>query len=459
VLSGESVSAHVGHHPAIALSKGGTRLRPGSAGILKAYFWSYPVCVAQRSVLVVSDLHLGPTAPASTGPALGGLLRRFSDHELVVLGDCFDLSLDRPEVDPLRSVVGHLDARPEFARALRERLSAGCPVTLVVGNHDAALTSPGMADGIRSSLGLQAIAPLAIEPWCIGRFGIHLEHGHLWDPDNATSHPLAAFCPAHEPLGVTMMRRVLAPSRALGFAHAHEITPLQGIVRAFRNIGPRAPMLILRYYAAACAIWMRATRKHFGPCVLRGQAALPAFVERQGLAASTVEQLLRAVPEPRHHRRSAVFARLYLDRSLATAALLLSLPTALAGAPLVAAAGAASGSLYLGASLLRRRNRYRGVLLSRMQGAAAQIRAIAGTRAVVFGHTHVCAAQPGYANPGSFTFTDPSGRPFLVLDDRGRIHRGRAFGLGEVHLVDISSKVSIPPLEPDLRKPQPAAAE
>jgi len=415
--------------------------------------------VAQRPVLVVSDLHLGPTAPAPTDRSLGGLLERFSDHELIVLGDCFDLSLDRPDVDPLRSVAGHLEARPEFARALRERLSAGCPVTLVAGNHDAALTSPGMADGIRSLLGLQAFAPLAVEPWCIGRFDIHLEHGHLWDPDNAPSHPLASFCPAHEPLGVAMMRQVLAPGHALFFAHAHEITPLQGILRAFRNIGPRAPMLILRYYAAASGIWLRATRRHFGPCVLRGQAELPAFAKRQGMAASTVEQLLLAAPEPRHHRRSAAFARLYLDRSLATAIILLSSPTALAGIPLVAATGTVTGCLYLGASLLRRRNRYRGVLLSRMQEAATQIRTITGTRAVVFGHTHVCAAQPGYANPGSFTFADPLGRPFLVLDDRGRIQQGHAVGLHEIHLVDVSSKVLIASLERDFQEPLTLAAE
>jgi len=103
-----------------------------------------------------------------------------------------------------------LVANPEFKAALRERLVQGTPVTLFAGNHDAQLAAPQVRSKILDCLELNDKSPLACGTWCLNWEGLHLEHGHMYDPDNAQTHPLVAPRFDTEPLGIVMMRKVLA---------------------------------------------------------------------------------------------------------------------------------------------------------------------------------------------------------------------------------------------------------
>jgi UDP-2,3-diacylglucosamine pyrophosphatase LpxH len=166
------------------------------------------------ALYVLSDLHLGEgTAAAMFRDSDQG--RRFievctkvaeePDSELVLLGDIFDLtaaipphkgltqfgvSLDVPIEDkpprPLPAVLRSIrEGNPVSLQALEE-LAAKAKVTLVPGNHDRHLGEQGG----REALDAAGLSKVAIEPMVSRRVldkWVVLQHGHLWDPSNATA--------------------------------------------------------------------------------------------------------------------------------------------------------------------------------------------------------------------------------------------------------------------------------
>lgn len=350
-------------------------------------------------------------------------MERHPDHELFLMGDTFDLSIDPLSVDPAESVVRHLSNYPELVTALRNRLEQNIPVVMFAGNHDAQLAQPHVRGAILKALGISESVPFSCGIWCTRRAGVHFEHGHIYDPDNAPTHPLVPPSRSTEPLGVTLMRRVLAPARALGFAHAHELTPLQGLGKAFVELGPRAPELIARYYIEAVRVFASAAPDSFAAELARGNEKTAEYAERFGLQIEQLQRLLESRVAPRHHRRSAIFRRLYLDRSIATA---VWWGSSLAGLVTLEPAFwvmTAASLAYLGVSLSRGKNRYGGSLLKRMREAARVVASCMNARAVVFGHTHVEEAHSGYVNTGSFTFGGPNGQSYVLLDQSGALFR------------------------------------
>ena len=376
-----------------------------------------------RPTIVLSDLHLGPTCPPAASIAAARVVERHPEHEVFLMGDTFDLSIDPLSMDPARSVIGSLEKNPALSTALQRKLERGVPVVLFAGNHDAQLAQPHVREKILARWSLPESAPLTCGLWCARRAGIHFEHGHIYDPDNAPTHPLVAPSQNTEPLGVTLMRRVLAPSRALYFAHAHELTPLKGLGQAFVKLGVRAPELIARYYIESARIVAGATPASFSAELWQGEQEVVAYAQTHGFDADELRRLLQSRAVPRHHQREAVFKRLYLDRSIATAAWwsssLLGLITLQPA--YWAITGVSLGSLML--SLSRGKNRYGGSLLIRMQTAATSVAALVGARAVVFGHTHVEESHRGYVNTGSFAFGGALGRSYLILDPEGTLVR------------------------------------
>ena len=373
----------------------------------------------------------------------------------MLLGDTFDLSIDPPNSDPASSVSGHLARNPAFCAALREQLNHGVPVAIFGGNHDAQLLQPHVRAAILDALGLNDRAPLSCGLWCAERFGVHLEHGHIYDPDNAQTHPLVAPSSGTEPLGIRIMRRVLAPTDALFFAHAHELTPLRGLGVAFLKLHHRAPRLVTRYYVEAMRTFVQARPDSFEQELVLGNQRLFDFAESSDLELDfdRLQRLseLRAVP--RHHHKKDVFYRLYLDRSLATA---VWWSTTLLGAVTAVPAfwGMTGLSLaFLAASLARGKNRYGGSLLHRMREAACAVREVVGARAVVFGHTHVEETHPGYVNNGSFGFGGRHGRSYLLLEPPGILLRGFVNGSQAPRELDV-----MVPSESDTRS-NPEAAE
>lgn len=130
---------------------------------------------------------------------------RAEEGELVLLGDVFDitaacpphkgltqfgLSLDVPLEDkparPLPSILRAIrESNPRALDAL-QALSEKAPVTLVPGNHDRHLGEPGG----REALDAAGLPRVRIEPMAVRRVLdkiVVLQHGHAWDPSNATA--------------------------------------------------------------------------------------------------------------------------------------------------------------------------------------------------------------------------------------------------------------------------------
>lgn len=388
-------------------------------------------------LLILSDLHLGPAAPLGADASLEALLGRFPERDVLVLGDLFDLSAEVGDDDLATVMCRKWAAHPPARAGISRHLRLGRRVTLVAGNHDAELVAPGAKRAILTSLDLPQSTDLAIEPWFYRAGPIHFEHGHLWDPDNAPLHPLVPTLRSSEPLGVALTRQVLAPTGAFQFAHAHHTTPLQGLIRVLRELRFRAPELIVRYFVAGAKIFLHAAARESKRAFRDGTQAIEEYAAGRALPADVLTKLEALRPLPRHARAKTVFARLYMDRALATVVTASSLTLGAVSADMSYLLLAAAGALYLALSKGDRAYRYSASLVERVRQSALQVVGVVDARLVVFGHTHVEEALPGYVNTGTFGFASARGRPFLLANVDGTVHRGYLERDGNCRTMDL----------------------
>lgn len=357
----------------------------------------------------------------STASAFAELIGAHPGHEIVLDGDVFGLSNDPRGRDPIESVGTLVSAHPELVSSMRKHLSRGFPMTLIAGNHDAAIAVDGMREGLLSRLEIHQAAPLAIEPWFVRRGEVHIEHGHVWDPDNAPSHPLAPWSPNTEPLGIQLTRRFVARHGVWEFAHAHETTLVDGLTRAFRLFGVRAPLLVGRYFATSALICAETL---FDRGLLRdrehGQASLAKQAEATGMDVEALWAVLSEAPRPTHLDFHETFLRLYYDRVISAASIALGTFWGLtraspAGMTLALAAGA-----YWSWNVRHYGSRYRNQPVRLLRDGANTVARLTGAKLVVFGHTHVPELDGCYANGGSFGYpARGSGRPYLLVTAEG----------------------------------------
>lgn len=372
--------------------------------------------MSARAVLL-SDLHLNAKSRESTARALQTVLARHPTCHLVLNGDVFELSAF-PAHAPLESALACiLEAQPEFVSSIQAHLERGAQVTFVAGNHDAGLVQ--LEAALAATLGTAHARPKVV-PWFMRLGSVHVEHGHVYDPDNAPLHPLADFRSETEPLGAALMRRFITHAGALEFAHAHDTTPVQGVARAFRIYGARAPGLIARYFATAFALcWEAATRRGHERelAYLEGQPRVSALAVEQALSFERVETLLASMPAPTHAHFTRLFARLYFDAifvGLAGTAALARFAL-LGSPPALGALALASG--YLAAAQPKRR--YQGRPCKELRTAAHEVARLTEASQVVFGHTHVEEDDGVYFNLGTFTYSrGPRSYAVLLEDDR-----------------------------------------
>jgi predicted phosphodiesterase len=373
-----------------------------------------------RPLVVVGDVHLEHGSSGETARALGRLVEHSGGHELVLNGDVWNLSLDDKERDPIESIVTMLAPHDELRSSLKKKLGAGHPVTLVPGNHDADVARSGVRDALLAWLELGTRAPLSVVPWFVRRNGIHVEHGHVYDPDNAPTHPLVPPAPETEPLGVALTRRFLAPNHAFAFAHATEITPVVALLRAFRTFGVKTPLLLGRYFAES-GEFCRTAR--WRPELVAEQRAGELRMRDAARDAGVDQAMLRALdedrPRPTHESFERAFFRLYFDRVVATASVSGGVVLGLLARSGTLLGLGALGALYLVESTRRGTNRYEGLPVKRLRAAADRVRALTNADLVVFGHTHIPESSPGYLNPGSFTYRSGAGRPYAFVDETG----------------------------------------
>lgn len=380
----------------------------------------------KRPIVLLSDTHLGPHSSSALERDLARALHGRPGHEILLAGDVFDLSFAPSTNGASDLLASLLDRAPEFTRTLRNHVAAGHPLTIVPGNHDAALSERRVQRLLTGRLGVQAGAPITITPWFVRRGDLHIEHGHVYDPDNAPVHPLVDWSDGTEPLGIALTRRFIARVGAWHFTHAHDTTPVEALRNAFRVYRHRAPIMIAQYFHTALQICLEAgPRRTFDPKSERsaGHARVPGFAEQAGLDEADVFALLGQAPSPTHLDARAVFLRLYFDRVFAT----LILGTGVAALPKfpLAALPALGSLLYLCGSVARGKSRSTGMPETGLLEAAGRIRSLTGARRVIFGHTHLETDSEGYTNAGSFAFPRTPGRPYLLVDPRGGVERAR----------------------------------
>jgi UDP-2,3-diacylglucosamine pyrophosphatase LpxH len=372
-----------------------------------------------QPIIVSSDLHLAEQGSDATVRDLSRLLREHPGHELILAGDVFNLSWEPPDHEPTEVVLALIDRYPELSRALRAHLCGGGRLTFVSGNHDAGLMDGQLRDALLNRLELTGDAALEVNHWFVRRGGLHVEHGHFYDPDNAPAHPLAAWTPATEPLGIALTRRFLSPGGVYQFSHAHETTPLAGIAKAFRIYGARTPSIIAQWFRVASALVMEA-RQHdrFEAEERAGNDALEQFARLVELDPEQLRILLTTGAVPTHRDAVKTFMRLYFDRVFASSSLVLSGVAWLAWRSRAPALLALLAGLYLIQSVQRTGNRYSELPEERLRNAALRIRELTGAHHVILGHTHHVDEVPGYTNSGSFGYSR-NGRPYVRVDETG----------------------------------------
>ena len=369
--------------------------------------------------LVLGDLHLTRHTPEAVSNDFCDLLAAHPGSRVVVAGDFFDLMTDAPRTERREAIAGVLGRHPRLAPAIGEHLDRGGQLVLLGGNHDADLGRHDVRDGLAELIRPSAAGAERLEssPWFVRDGGLHIEHGHFYDPDNAPAHPLVI---GEHSLGVHFSAEFIHPTQAHRYLLANDQTPLALLLSAFTWYGPRAPFVVYQYFHAAFKALAKSGPFYRGaPEREVGTARHADFAVESGVPAAMLDDMLTIGAASTLEDFSNTFARLYLDRALSTIA-------AGAGAMAMAAGRRKSGgaivmasSMLLVWSWLRGHNRYRGKVVDRLASAAARIADTTGADLVVFGHTHEEAQADRYANTGTFAFArDTPGRPFLEIAER-----------------------------------------
>lgn len=391
-------------------------------------------------LLILSDAHLSKDYGSDISDSLAELLPRYRDSEVILAGDIFDLSLDSADVDPGESLKAAISPHKRAVEALRRHVAGGGRLTFVPGNHDAALSHAKVASRLRNLFGARDDRTVEVNPWFLRRDGVHIEHGHLYDPDCAPNHPLAPPNARSEGLGTALMRRFVAPNEALFFAHANQTTLASALKTAFDRWGFGAPAVIVDYFKTATSLCLETMKdKDTVQAEKRaGERSLLDFSQESGVPLPVLKALVRSAPMPTHHSFRSMFLRLYFDRVLAATSLtsglgvLCGVGLGLAsGTALVSPLGAltkagallsAVGGGYLAASTGIQKNRYGDQVIGQLHRAASMVRETTACDLVVFGHTHVEVNDPNYVNLGSFGFGRKR-RPYLLVGRDGRPER------------------------------------
>ncbi len=336
-------------------------------------------------------------------------------QRIAFAGDLLDLSAESDRVareDGIREVLG---AHPTIRRALGEHLDHGGELRFVAGNHDAEIAADNFRATLLDSLGTRLADPqqLKATPWFFHEGGLHLEHGHLYDPDNAPAHPLSA-CPS---LGVHFVEDFIAKTGAHAYLNANDGMPLKMFLSSFAMYGPRAPYVIYRFFHASFGAlkqsgpFFRADDRHRD-----GQARESDFASAARVEDELIRALLDGRPLPTLASMKQTFLRLYLDRVAASLGILGGAACLLSGKRTTGTLLLSLGLLSMFASWARGRNRYGGGVVRNLEQGASRVAEITGAKFVIFGHTHKELTGERYANTGSFSFPGSSpGRPYVTV--------------------------------------------
>ena len=467
----------------------------------------------EHELLILSDLHLHSRTPAKTVQVLTGLLSRAAEASsrtgrpcrAVLAGDFFDFPMiaevPEPGVAPFEvsarekrfglDPTGKKTAwkveflsrlHPGLFRALSRFLAAGNDLVFLPGNHDEETLLPEVQECLRDLLqnrpagGRQtrgaaaaAAGTLTFSPWFHYEPGrVYVEHGHFYDVDNVPQPPVrrSPLPPAsslEQPLGALMARHLLSALPWYDSRGDSNRTPWPLLMKVLRTCGPRAPLTIYRYYAAAARI-LAISRERRRRRNQERDNTLAELAADLGVCPGKLQELLAHTAKPTLLSCGATLRRLYLDRSAAFAVFLVSSLSAL---PL-AGAGRSWPFVFPALALLvllftvRKGNRFGHRTAVQCREAAQRIQRTLSVPCVVMGHAHgaekIQGALPDgttwcYANAGSFDDPGPghsARHPFVVL-------RGST-GAGIVSVPSLEDAGSIFPAPAGPRPLQPCTA-
>lgn len=361
--------------------------------------------------VVVADLHLLRESPHAVASDLASLVAAHAGARIVFAGDLFDLAADGD------TVTGVLDAHAGARAALGRHLDTGGELWLLGGNHDSVVGAPSFPEHLVRALGAarSSAARVRASPWFIREGSVHIEHGHLYDPDNAPAHPLVEGAPS---LGVHFVREFIGPVGAHRFLEVNDATPFDLLRRSFAWYGPRAPYVICRYFRAAIGALFEAGPFYRGGAEAEaGRAPALSFAEEHDLPRALVDAVLMHRARPTLESFVDTSSRLYFDRVIAALLTAGGLTLAASGRWTGGGATALLGSLLMAASWAHGHDRYAGTVAERLSKSAEQVAAATGAKLMIFAHTHREADGERYANTGSFGFPRGApGRPFLELE-------------------------------------------
>ena len=143
-------------------------------------------------MVALGDVHLTRSTPRAVSDDLARLVEMHSDARIVIAGDLFDLSADLPKQPLKRAIEEVFSAHSQVKAALGRHIVQGGELWLVSGNHDAAVGFDDFRTALETALDLPNEARLRLRttPWFFREGNVHIEHGHVFDPDNAPIHPL-----------------------------------------------------------------------------------------------------------------------------------------------------------------------------------------------------------------------------------------------------------------------------
>ncbi|WP_437534284.1 hypothetical protein WME79_09155 [Sorangium sp. So ce726] len=373
--------------------------------------------MTQRRTVVLADLHLVRQTPRDVTADLARFVEAHRGARIVVAGDLFDLSSESPWMPRPRALREALLAHPTARAALAEHLDRGGELWLAGGNHDAEVGAPDFPVALAEALEVigEARSRIRTTPWFFREGAIHLEHGHLYDPDNAPAHPLVV---GERSLGVHFVEEFIAPTGAHRYLQANDQTPLSLFLSAFTWYGPRAPYVIYRYFHAAIGAMLKSGPLYrAGGESTVGAAAMERFAHELGVSRAMADDLVGLGATPTLESAARTFTRLYFDRVIATLSMGAGIAALGLGARGTGAAALGLGALLMGASWASGHNRYAGTVAERLAEGASRVARTTGAKLVVFGHTHREALGDGYANTGSFSFPRAApGRPYVEIE-------------------------------------------
>ena len=369
-----------------------------------------------RSTLVVGDLHLSRHTSSAVDRDLCAMLGEHGGARVIFVGDFFDLSAETPRVAPDRAIAQGFEAHPQVRAAVARHLESGGEAVWLSGNHDPELGERDGKDEIARALGLSpaAKARARTTPWFFRDGALHVEHGHMYDADNAPAHPLAS---PRGTLGVHFVEEFIAPTGAFSYLNTNDKPPLELLVSAFRVYGRRGPHVVYRYFRAAFSALGKSGPFHTPGDAKAWDARLADFLVDAGLDDASVHRLVAEGATPTMTDLRATLARLYLDRVAGTVAVMAGLFAFAAGRRTLGLALGAAGLGGLAWSWSRGHDRYGGKVPERLDDGARRVARATGAKLVVFGHAHAIADRDGYSNTASFAFPrSGEGRPFLQVE-------------------------------------------